>query len=335
MKRRLATVALLVVFGLVAGISLGAAADKNVTLKFSSISVPGDAHTDAMQVFADEVKKASDGSITVDVFHSGSLVGSEGEMDAAISGEVDMVYVSPQLAANYIPDFAMLTSGYFFKNYDHQKAVFVDEGEVRDRLYKSITDEMGLVPITSVYIGARQINTTKKPINSRDDMKGLLLRMPNTPTWLYLGRALGANPTPMSFNEIYTGLSTGAIDGQDNPMPTVQTAKFYEVAPNLAITNHLMANNIMVVNKDTWDGLSPAQQKAMLAAAKVAQEWCDKSNLDKEAKLIEFFKSQGVNVTYPDIDKFAKEVQDFYLNDPKEVANWDMDLYNKIQALAK
>ena len=313
--------------------SFGGAAD--VTFKFSSISVPGDAHTDAMQVFADEVKTLSNGSMEVDVFHSGALVGSENEVDAVVGGEVEMVYVSPQLVSNYIPYFTMLTSGYFFKDYEHLRDVFAGDNEVRDRLYRDITDAMGVVPITSVYIGARQINTTKKPVNSRDDMKGLLLRMPNTPTWLYLGHALGANPTPLSFNEIYTALSTGAIDGQDNPMPTVQTAKFYEVAPHLAITNHLMANNIMVVNKDAWDDLTAEQRKIMLQAAKKAQEWCDKTNLDKEAGLVEFFKQNGVSVTYPDIDVFSKQVQDFYLNDPKEVANWDMDLYKKIQALAK
>jgi tripartite ATP-independent periplasmic transporter solute receptor, DctP family len=310
-------------------------AGEKFNLKFSSISVPGDAHTDAMQVFADEIARLTNNGITVDVFHSGSLVGSEGEMDAAISGEIDMVYVSPQLAANYIDYFAMLTSGYFFKNYEHLRDAFATEGEVRDRLYKDITDAMGLVPITSVYIGARQINTTKKPIHSRDDMQGLLLRMANTPTWLYLGRALGANPTPMSFNELYTALSTGAIDGQDNPMPTVQTAKFYEVAPHLAITNHIMANNIMCVNKDVFDSMSGDQQAAMYAAAKVAQEWCDKDNLDKEAKLVDFFKENGVEVTYPDIEKFAGQVQEYYLNDPEQVKLWDMDLYEKIQALAK
>jgi tripartite ATP-independent transporter DctP family solute receptor len=313
--------------------TLGAAAD--VTFKFSSISVPGDAHTDAMQVFADEVAKLSGGSMAVDVFHSGSLVSSENEVDAVVSGEVEMVYVSPQLVANHIQYFAMLTSGYFFKNYEHLKAAFVDENEVSAKLYKDITDEMGIVPITSVYIGARQINTTKKAVGSRADMEGLLLRMPNSPAWLYLGRALGANPTPLSFNEIYTALSTGAIDGQDNPMPTMESAKFYEVAPHLAITNHVMANNIMVVNKDAWDGLTADQQAIMRKAAKVAQEFCDKSNLDKEAGLVEFFKKNGVSVTYPDINAFSEAVQGYYLNDPAEVATWDMDLYKKIQDLAK
>lgn len=335
MKKMALALTALAFAALLAASPAGFGADKEFKLKFSSISVPGDAHTDAMQVFADEVAKITKNNITVDVFHSGSLVGSEGEMDAAISGEVDMIYVSPQLASNYIDYFAMLTSGYFFISYQHIRDTFVGDNEVAKRLAKDMTEKIGLVPITSVYFGARQINTTKKAINSREDMKGLLLRMPNTPTWLYLGKALGANPTPLSFNEIYTALSTGTIDGQDNPMPTMETAKFYEVAPYLAITNHLLANNIMVVNKDVWASMSDTQKKAMLAAAKVAQEWCDKTNLDKEAKLVEFFKSKGVKVTYPDIAKFSKEVQDFYLNDPEQVKKWDMDLYKKIQALAK
>ncbi|MCD8350580.1 MAG: DctP family TRAP transporter solute-binding subunit [Planctomycetaceae bacterium] len=331
MKKRILAVLLLTL----AALPCGQAGEKAFVLKFSSISVPGDAHTDAMQVFADEVKKITGGNITVDVFHSASLVGAEGEMDAAISGEVDMIYVSPQLAANYIDYFAMLTSGYFFKNYEHLRDTFNGDNAVNARLSKDMSEQIGLVPIASVYIGARQINTTKKPIHSRDDMAGLLLRMPNTPTWLYLGKALGANPTPMSFNEIYTALSTGAVDGQDNPMPTMQTAKFYEVAPYLAITNHLLANNIMTVNKEVWESMSDSQKSAMRSAAKVAQEWCDKTNLDKEAGLVEFFQQNKVTVTYPDIDKFSKEVQDYYLNDPQQAASWDMDLYKEIQALAK
>lgn len=308
--------------------------EKAFDLKFTSVSVPGDAHTEAMDVFAKKVEELSGGSVKVKVYHSGSLFTAENEFDAIINGDADMAYISNPTLATKIDYFNMFTAGYFFKDYNHMTTTL--NGDIgKNRIRKDIEEQVGIVPLSSFYLGSREVNTTKKAINSYEDMKGLLLRMPNSPAWLFLGKALGANPTPMSFSEVYTGLSTGAIDAQDNPLPTVQSAKFYEVTKYIAVTNHVIDSIYPSVNKATWDAMSEGQQKAMMEAAEAARDFCDTTNLKKEEELLKFFEEKGLTVTYPNLDEFREKVQGAYLNDLEQVAKWDMALYEEIQAAAK
>lgn len=308
--------------------------EKAIDLKFTSVSVPGDTHTEAMEVFAQKVEELSEGSITVRVYHSGSLFSTENEFDALLNGDVDLAYLSNQTIATKIDYFNMFASGYFFKDYDHMTTTL--NGDIgKNIIRKDIEEELGIVPLSSFYLGSRQINTTKKPINSYEDMSGLLLRMPNSPAWLFLGKALGANPTPMSFNEVYTGLSTGAIDAQDNPLPTVQSAKFYEVTKYIAVTNHVIDSIYPSINKVTWDKMSEKQQQAMRDAMEFTRDFCDKTNLQKEADLLAFFEEQGLTITKPNLDEFREKVQAAYLDDSEQTEKWNMDLYEEVQAAVK
>ncbi|MDY3869153.1 MAG: TRAP transporter substrate-binding protein DctP, partial [Pyramidobacter sp.] len=201
----------------------------------------------------------------------------------------------------------------------------------RAEIYPKVTKALGVVPLGAFYLGSRQINTRSKPVYTPEDLKGVLLRMPGLPTWLFLGRALGANPTPMAFGEVYTGLSTGAIDGQDNPMPTVKNAKFYEVAKYLSLTYHVIDSMLICAAGDTWAKLSPAQREALQKAADDARAFIDETNLKAEAELTEFFKANGVTVVTPDIKAFKDKVSAAYLADKEMSGAWDMDLYKKVQ----
>lgn len=307
--------------------------EKKFVLKFAAVSVPGDAHTEAMFRFAQEVERLSQGSIKVRVYHSGTLYSADAEPEALFKGEIEMAYLSPSQISSYIPYFNMFTAGYFFKDYNHMTKTF--NGELaRTKMYKDIEEKLGVVPLAAYYLGSRQINTRNKAINSPEDMKGLLLRMPNTPAWLFLGKALGANPTPMAFTEVYTGLSTGAIDAQDNPLPTIKNAKFYEVTKYIALTYHVIDSVWPMVNKKVWEQMSDAQKEAMYQAAELAREQCDQQNIKAEAELVKFFEEKGLKVTKPDVNKFKAQVQEAYLKDPEMSKTWDMDLYKQIQALA-
>ena len=325
--------AIILVLGVWYTVGRPPAEDETVELRFTSVSVPGDTHTRAMGVFAEKVEELTDGSVIVHTFDSGSLFTAENEFDAILTGNVDMAYLSNPTISTKIPYFTMLTSGYFFKNYDHMTSVLNGDIGV-DRLRADIEEQLGIVVLSSFYLGSRTINTRDREINSFADMEGLLLRMPNSPAWLFLGSALGANPTPMSFSEVYTGLSTGAIDGQDNPLPTIQSAKFYEVTDYIAITNHVIDSIHLSLNKDSWNQLSDRQQTALREAAEYARNFTDTTNIAREAELIEYFEGQGLTVTHPSIDEFRQRVQEAYLNNAEMIAQWDMELYEQIQALA-
>ncbi len=311
-----------------------AVGDKTVDLIFSSVSVSGDSHTEAMYVFADKVKELSNGTVNVKVYDNGSLFTADNEFDALLSGEADMAYISFPQIATQIPEFSMFGSGYFFSSYDHMTKVL--NGDIaKENIWPKVEAKLGVHPLGSLYLGSRVVNTRKKEINSYDDMKGLLLRMPNSEAWLFLGQALGANPTPLSFSELYTALQTGAVDGQDNPLPTIESAKFYEVTKYIAITNHVIDSIMPCINGAKWNSMSADQQKAVQEAMTFAIAFNDKARIENENSKVAFFEKEGLTVTHPDIDSFRKNVQAAYAANSKLTATWDMDLYNKVQALAE
>jgi tripartite ATP-independent transporter DctP family solute receptor len=308
--------------------------DKTVELVFTSVSVSGDSHTEAMYKFAEKAKELSGGSVNVKVYDNGSLFSADNEFDALLSGEADIAYVSFPTLATQIPSYSMFGSGYFFSSYEHMTSVL--NGDIaKEKIWPQIKEKLNIEPLGSMYLGSRVINTRQKEINSYADMKGLLLRMPNSEAWLFLGKALGANPTPLAFSELYTALQTGAVDAQDNPLPTIESAKFYEVTKYIAITNHVVDSIMPCINGKKWASMSEAQQKAVREAMNYAREYNDKARIDNEKNKIEFFEKKGLKVTHPDISEFRKNVQAAYKADSAQTSKWDMELYNKIQSLSK
>jgi len=124
--------------------------------------------------------------------------------------------------------------------------------------------------------------------------------------------ALGATATPLAFGEVYLGLKTGTIDGQDNPLPTVRAAKFYEVTKQLVLTNHLVDGIFIAISNKTWNALNATQKQNVRNAALAAAQYNNENRMKEEAQIIDFFKKEGLQVTTPDVDAFRKSVQDTY-----------------------
>ena len=305
-----------------------------VKLTFSSVSVPGDAHTRAMQVFKLELERISGGEMAVEVYHSGQLFSQEGEQAAVRKGTVDMIYTSPPWLAEFIPYLSMFSAAYTFSGYDHMKAVY--GGELGKKIFKDVVDSQGIRPLGAFYLGTRELNLVEKvgPVRTPADMAGVKLRTPGSPSWIALGKALGGNPTPMSFSEVYMGLKTGAIEGQDNPLPTDKNAKFYEVTKYIVLTDHVVDTIWPTINEKKWQSLTAQQQEWVMQAIAVAGEACDSQVLDTEASILDFFRSEGL-IIIDDVDKaaFQEYAKNSYINDSPEIsASWDMDLYNEIQS---
>lgn len=313
-----------------------ASGDPAAELIFTSVSVTGDSHTTAMTAFADAVKELSGGSVTCNTYADGTLFSSENELDAILSGQADLAYISfPTLATQPGLEWcSMVNSGYFWQSYEHMTNT-LNNSEVGKEIFARIEENTNLVPLCAMYLGVRVINTRATEVNSYEDMNGLLLRMPGSETWQNLGAALGANPTPLSFSELYTALSTGAVDAQDNPLPSDISAKFYEVAPYIAMTNHVVDSIIPCINTDRWNSLTEAQQAAVTDAIMYAKDVNDTLRIQAEDEAIAFLEDHGCTVTYPDIAEFSAHVHAYYDEHPEQTADWDMDLYNEIQALAE
>ena len=131
-----------------------------------------------------------------------------------------------------------------------------------------VEDQVKVKILGPTFFGTRQVGLKpKKKISKPEDLAGIKLRMPPGDAWQLLGRSIGANPTPMAYAETYTGLQTGAIDGQDNPLPNVQNMKFYEVMSQIVLTSHLVGFDLLTVNMKTWNGMNAAKQKSFQSAA--------------------------------------------------------------------
>jgi TRAP-type C4-dicarboxylate transport system substrate-binding protein len=156
--------------------------------------------------------------------------------------------------------------------------------------------------------------------------------MPPGDAWQLLGRSLGANPTPMAFAETYTGLQTGAVDGQDNPLPNVNAMKFYEVMSQIVLTSHLIGYDLLCVNLKTWNGMGAAKQKAFQAAVDKALAFSTAEHLKREAELADTFRKNGLEIYTPDVKAFREYAQKVYLASD-EAKDWPKGLLEKINAL--
>lgn len=308
--------------------------EKPITLTYSVNAVPGDAHHEAMKKFKEVVEAKSNGSIKVQTYDSGSLFKQDQELAAVKSGQADIVYMSAPWLTEGSPWISMFNAGYMFKSYDHMTKVL--NGEVGKAVFERVVKEQGIRPLSAYYLGTRQINLVKdKEVKTPADLKGVNLRMPNSEAWLFLGKALGANPTPIAFSELYMALQSATVDGQDNPLPTVKSAKFFEVTKSITITNHLVDSVWPTINEAKWQALSDEQKSIVMEGITAGRELCDKLNLDREAELVQFFKDKGLSVYNADINAFSEKVLGDYLANKEMTATWDMDLYNKVQEAGK
>ena len=308
--------------------------EKKVNLIYSVNAVPGDAHYDAMMKFKEVVEAESKGNITVETYHSGSLFKQDQEVAAVKSGKADIVYLSASWLTDGSPWIGMFTAGYVFKSYDDMTKIL--NGEIGKEVFGRVVKEQGIRPLASYYLGTRQVNLREdKPVRTPADLKGVNLRMPNSEAWVTLGKAMGANPTPLAFSELYMALQTGTVDGQENPLPTDRSAKFYEVTKSISLTNHLVDSVWPCINEAKWQSLSDNQKAIIMKGIEAGRQTCDEKNLKTEAEIIDFFKGQGLKVYEADTKAFAESVLPAYLNNKNITGKWDMALYDKVQAALK
>lgn len=263
-----------------------------------------------------------------------SLFAQGTELEAIASGDLEMSITSAQELATFFPEFSIFTAGYVHQDAAHQVAVFNDP--LMDPFKAKAEEELGVKLLSVMYLGRRQVNLRQSKdeltVTTPADLAGVNLRMPGTDAWQFLGSALGAAPTPLAFTEVYTALQTGAVDGQDNPLPTVVDAKFYEVTKQIVLTSHLVDLNYLAISKAVWDGLDADQQAAVQAAADAAAEFGRENQLQKEADLVAFLEEQGLAVYEPDVAAFREAVQSAYLSSDF-AASWPEGVLEKINAL--
>ena len=296
-------------------------------LRIAAVFSDQDIRAESFRMFGQEVS----GQFDVETFFGGTLFRQGTELVAMQRGNLEMGNIAPQDISKQIPAWSILTAAYLFRDADHVQKTFASP--VGAEFKNMARDQLGIHILTPVYFGTRQVNlrSTKK-INTPADMAGTKLRMPPGEAWQLLGEAMGANPTPVAFAELYTALQSGAVDGQDNPLPTSRTMKFHEVTKQFVLTNHLVGYDVLSVTTKIWDAMSPARQQAFQAAADKSIAVSTKKHLDQEKEMVDFFKAQGLDVYSPNVDAFRDAAQKKYLASSL-AADWPKGALERINAV--
>jgi tripartite ATP-independent transporter DctP family solute receptor len=308
-----------------AGFASAAAAD---VLKFGHVYEVSEPYHKWALWAADEFKKRTNGRHEIQVFPASSL-GKEQDLYQGLAlGSVDMTYTGSFYASRDYGPMAISSAPFMFRDFAHWNAYRSSPfyREVKD----AYTAKTGNVVLALTYYGERHV-TANRPVRVPADMKGMKFRTPDNPMYTMFPRAVGANPTPIAFAEVYLALQNGTVDGQENPLPTILAKKFYEVNKNISLTGHMTDSLVTLASPGTWKKLSEADRKALQDVFAEAAVKCTDDIRAAEATLAtEFATKYGVNVIRVDRkpfqDALAKELQASNLP-------WTPEHYKRVQAI--
>ncbi|WP_144701869.1 sialic acid TRAP transporter substrate-binding protein SiaP [Aminobacter sp. J44] len=305
-----------------------AAAAETIKLRFADSTTADAPRSRALvEIFA---KRLGD-EFVFEPYFASTLYKQGTEIVAVQRGNLELALMPPSDFAKQVPAFSILTAAYLVRDAAHLKAIF--NSEIGDEFKKMARDEMGIVVLAPAYYGTRHVNLKgDKKIEKPEDLAGIKLRMPGGEAWQFLGESIGANPVALDYAEVYTGLQTGAIDAQDNPLPNNKLMKFHEVTDQIVLTGHNVGFGLLLISAKLFDSLTPEQQKRMQEAADEAFAWSDAEYIKQEEELIEYFKGEGLEVYTPDVEAFRAYANKKYLESPLS-KDWREGMLEKINAL--
>ncbi|CEP66503.1 TRAP dicarboxylate transporter [Moorella glycerini] len=274
-------------------------------------------YTVAAETFAKVVKEKTNGKIQFDLYPGGQLGGDRDMFEAIQMGNLDAGVISAPVIAGFTKVLVGADMPYIFNN-DYDLMYKAESGPAGQKLLQRLEEEASVKALSFVYQPFRHF-FTNKPIKGLDDMKGLKLRCMETPVHIDIFKALGTNPTPMPYNDVYTAMQTGTIDGFESDVIGANASKFYEVSKYVTISGHFNNAVVLLMSQKAWGQLSPDEQKAVQEAAQEAA----KASLDisKKAneKYMQVMKDKGLTIneidlkpfiaaTQPVIDKYAAQI---------------------------
>ncbi|MDT7516552.1 TRAP transporter substrate-binding protein [Rhodoferax mekongensis] len=296
-KSVLATVAL-------AACGLASAQDiKERTIKFGLNSPEGHPAVAGMRKFASAVEAKSGGKMKVQLFLNGALGSDQATLSALKGGTVEMAVMNSGILASEVKALEVFDFPFLFAN--EKEADAIVDGPIGQKMHAALADK-GIIGLSYWELGFRNITTGKKQITKVDDIAGLKLRViPNAINvdWV---KALGANPTPLPFPEVYAALEQGAIDGQENPIAVIAANKFWEVQKNVALTNHQYNPQSVIFSKKVWDTMSPAEKKIIDDSADEAVKAQREANRAALNNNLELLKKNGMTITTLPAAEIAK-----------------------------
>ena len=271
----------------------------------------------AVKFMSDIIKKKTDGKHSIKVLTGNALGGEKDTIEQTKIGALDFVRINVAPMNNICPETMVPTMPFLFRSKEHMRHVL--DGPVGDEILKAC-EKQGYVGLAFYDSGSRSLYTTKKPVKTLADAKGLKIRVQQSDLWVALLQAMGANATPMPYGEVYTALKAGLVDGAENNWPSYDTSKHFEVAKFYSITEHSMAPEMLLMSKKIYDGLTPAEQKIIRDAAKESVPYMRKLWDEKEKASRALVEKGGAQIVEVDKKSFSdamKPVYDKFITDAK------------------
>ena len=306
MKKILALVmALTMIFALTA---VSASADDAIVLKIGVSTADTDPRNIAAKSFADEIEEKTNGAVKAEVYPAGQL-GGDGQLVESMvmdAGTVDIVITDASNFGTVVPDMNISGLPVLFDGFDAAWA-FMD-GEVEAAAEAELL-EVGIRVLAHYDNGFRCVTNSKGPVETPDDMKGMLIRTPENQVIMATMSALGANPQPLAFSELYQALQQKTYDAQENPIPVIYNNKLYEVQEYLSVTNHIYSGMCFAIAESTWNKLTAEQQEIVAAAAQASGDYDREMNRQQTEDLVANLEEAGMKINYPELAPFSAATQ--------------------------
>lgn len=299
-----------------------------VDLKWAHVYEEGSSYHKWALWAAEQIAEQTDGRVNISVFPASSL-GNESDINEGLTiGSVDMIYTGPNFAERDYGPIAISDYPFMLRNYDHWKAY--RDSDLFQELSEGYKEATGHTVLGITWYGYRHV-TSNFPITEPSDMEGLKIRVPDSPVMVMFPNAVGANPTPIAFAEVYLALQQGVVDAQENPLPTIQFKKFYEVQSNINLTGHIGNSLIVIVSQtamaqigDDADVVQSVVQEALASNAdEIAQS---------EEDLVQWFRDEGIQVNEVNKAAFQEAVAPIVTDESR--VPYTLEMYERLQALA-
>jgi TRAP-type transport system periplasmic protein len=288
-----------------------APAAAETVIKLGNVQPPNMIVQQGLQRFADLVAERSDGELKVEIFPASQLGTEQETLEGVQLGTVHMFEGSAGSAGRFLPALEAFAHPFLWRDLDHMLAVA--RGDIGEELSQQLVEEHGMRILDMGWLfGERHLTTASTPVHTPADMEGLKIRVQPTTIYLQMIEAMGGNPTPIDWKEVYLSLQTGVVDGQENPVGVIYSAKLFEVQDYLMLTGHIMQNQVLIINDAFFQGLPPDQQEIIRQAAIEAGDYQNGLVQEQAKQDLENLKAEGMTVIEPDIEAFRAATTDIY-----------------------
>jgi tripartite ATP-independent transporter DctP family solute receptor len=279
-------------------------AEEVQTIKLAHVGPEVDARQTAGLKFKELVEAGTNGSVKVEVFYGGQLGGDRDAIEGVKLGTVEMTVAGAGIFANFEPKMGITALPFLFENFE--KAWAFNDSAINAEVDKMLLQSSGIRVLAYWENGFRCLTNSVRPVNSPADVRGMKIRTPENPIILATMRAMGANPSPLPWPEVYMALQQRSFDGQENPIPLIYAAKLYEVQKHLAITNHVYEPMPLVISEKFWQTLSPSEQKVIQQAALESRDFNRQLIKSQTDEMLGKLKAAGMQITTPDLAPFRE-----------------------------